>query len=80
MDVTAIAMYFLPKPKSAKAGAHYRETCTKMAQWLDQVLLSTPNSSLPLIFTDLNDGIGIGSKKDDGYIGDGVISEARATR
>eukprot|EP00959_Pyramimonas_sp_CCMP1952_P128886 2695307-Pyramimonas_sp.AAC.1 len=29
---------------------------------------------------DLNDGIGTGSKQGDGYIGEGVISEAHATR
>eukprot|EP00959_Pyramimonas_sp_CCMP1952_P173226 3619671-Pyramimonas_sp.AAC.1 len=30
MDITAIAMYYQPMSKSAKAGVHYRETCTRM--------------------------------------------------
>ena len=51
MDITAVAMYFPPKPKTAKAATHYRETCTRMTQWLDQVLLNTPHSSLPIVLT-----------------------------
>ncbi|CAK0795990.1 unnamed protein product [Prorocentrum cordatum] len=64
----------------APPGAHYRETCMRMTQWLDQVLLTTPHSSLPLILTDLNDGIGIGSLAKDGYVGEAVISESSATK
>eukprot|EP00959_Pyramimonas_sp_CCMP1952_P128274 2682370-Pyramimonas_sp.AAC.1 len=32
------------------------------------------------MFTDLSDGIGIGTQKDQGYIGEGVISEESATK
>ncbi|CAK0897975.1 unnamed protein product, partial [Prorocentrum cordatum] len=80
MDITAVAMYFPPKPKTAKAATHYRETCTHMTQWLDQVLLSTPHPSLPIILTDLSDGIGNSATKSNGYVGEGVIKKEAATK
>ena len=58
-DVTAICVYFPPSPRDKSKIPVYRETCREIASWLSAVLCKVPASSTPVLYTDLNDGMGL---------------------
>ena len=57
-DFTAIAAYFPPIPESAKEYPVYRKCCNEIVNWVYNVLKSTPSTSTPILYCDVNDGIG----------------------
>ena len=58
-DFTVCSVYFPPRPGKKVAFGVYRDTCKALAAWLAEVLSATPGSSTPIIFADVNDGIGV---------------------
>ena len=63
-DLTAIVMYWLPKPQDASSRATYAETPYRLGGWLRKTLQDTPKRSTPYIMTDLNDRMGV-TRNDD---------------
>ena len=64
-DLTAIVMYWPPKPQDATS----RETCTetpyRLAGWLRKTLQDTPKRSTPYIMTDFNNQMGVRRNEDE---------------
>ena len=59
MDVNCIVVYFPPPPRKKTQHAHYRATCKVIATWLNQRLCETPGSCTPIVYADVNDGMGL---------------------
>ena len=57
-DITAISLYFPPVPWSAVQQVAYKETVKLMIAWLQQLLDNLPGGTLPIIYADVNDGMG----------------------
>ena len=57
-DLTVISAYFPPVPNSAAELATYRQCCELIVSWITKVIKDTPNASTPILFSDVNDGIG----------------------
>ena len=54
-DVTAIVIYWPPKPQDMSSRASYVETLYGLAEWLRKTLQDTHKRSTPYIMTNLND-------------------------
>jgi hypothetical protein len=59
VDCTPIVAYYPPIPWSKDLYPQYRITCRELTCWLSKVLDGTPGCSTPLLYVDLNDGMGI---------------------
>ena len=80
-DITAIAAYYPPVPIERAKLPLYRETCRLVTDWISQALLRTPGSSTPVLFADVNDGIGkkgVGTSLVD--LGSSCVSSSAARR
>ena len=71
-DVTAIVMYWPPKPQDMSSRASYAETLHSLAEWLRKTLQDTPKGCTPCIMTDLSDWMGVprNDKEDQAVTGD----------
>eukprot|EP00959_Pyramimonas_sp_CCMP1952_P183932 3845774-Pyramimonas_sp.AAC.1 len=58
--MAAIVLYFPPQPRCARLVPHYKETVRMLTQWYEGVLQQLPCRCTPLVYADLNDGMGIG--------------------
>lgn len=58
-DFCPIAAYYPPVPWDAKLHAQYRATCTEVTKWIAGVLDRLPAGCTPILYTDLNDGMGL---------------------
>ena len=58
-DVFAVCAYFPPCPRAKAEYPAYKQTCRALAGWLSDALCKCPASSLPVICTDVNDGMGL---------------------
>jgi len=57
-DIAFIGAYFPPKPGTRSELPKYLRTCHTIARWLADTLCSLPGQCNPMIYTDLNDGMG----------------------
>ena len=57
--VCVCVCYFPRKPRRKAEFQLYKETCREVVSFLAQVLAKTPSSSTPIVYADVNDGIGI---------------------
>eukprot|EP00959_Pyramimonas_sp_CCMP1952_P053929 1127919-Pyramimonas_sp.AAC.1 len=58
--MAAIALCFPPRPRRARLVPHYKETVRMLTQWYKGVLQQLPCRCAPLVYADMNDGMGIG--------------------
>ena len=58
-DFSFIVGYFPPAPGRSDQMCQYRSTCRSVCDFLHSILLKTPGCSTPIIYVDLNDGMGI---------------------
>ena len=75
-DVTAISVYFPPFFWKKALYARYRQCCRELAAWLSDVLCECCATTVPLIFADVNDGMGLRRLSGSTHaIENGVVSE-----
>ena len=58
-DFTPIVLYYPPVPWDKKKQGVYRECCKQLTAWCSAVLDKVPSGSTPIIFADVNDGLGV---------------------
>ena len=58
-DLKPIVLYFPPRPTTADAEKKYRETVDILLRFFESELNKAPARCTPLVFVDLNDGLGI---------------------
>ena len=57
-DFSVLAMYFPPKPTTAKDRMSYWNICHNMIKWANSCSQDLPNRCFQLVFSDVNDDIG----------------------
>ena len=60
-DLLPMSVYFPPKPTKKAQLKGYQSAVKKIVNWMDEVLSKIPAGCTPLIYTDLNDGVGLQS-------------------
>ena len=58
-DVAYVVMYFPTRPKLARERSAYKRVVDIMCKWYGALMMDLPARSLPILFTDLNDGMGL---------------------
>ena len=58
-DFFPLSAYFPPRPRKKTELGKYRETCRLVAQFICKSLDELPSSCTPVIYADVNDGIGL---------------------
>ncbi|CAK0858673.1 unnamed protein product, partial [Prorocentrum cordatum] len=58
IDITYGVLYYPPQPRSHQENGVYHETVKSLTRWWRSVLMALPCRTLPLFYSDVNDGIG----------------------
>ncbi|CAK0848656.1 unnamed protein product [Prorocentrum cordatum] len=58
IDITYGVLYYPPQPRSHQENGVCHETAKALTRWWRSVLLALPCRTLPLFYSDVNDGIG----------------------
>ena len=68
VDFTLTSTYFPTTPPDRREVMNYRNTCKALSDWISKILCSTPGCSTPVLYCDLNDGMGIHSSVANGWM------------
>ena len=81
VDVLLIVLYFPPVPHARAQYGVYTDACQQIAKWVAKVLDSTPACCTPVLYADLNDGMGIALRGEHWQdVDTAVISQAAKRR